>query len=210
MEHSLKINTILSCQNLSYSIGFNKIIKNSSFEINSGEVVALAGDNGSGKSTLLKLIIKKNSSFRWNRDYLKQQELYPVSYLGHEPGLYTSLTLEENIEYFKSISVFPPKEKIIDDLLNIFRLKHRIHDPVYTFSRGMLQKAALIRTLLIPAALYLLDEPYTGLDESSAKELNRIIIELKGNSAVLLVVHDSNLISQIADRVLKLEDRIII
>lgn len=193
----------IQCSNLTYTIGFKKIIKNTGFEIFQNEIVGLAGDNGSGKSTLLKLLLKKNRSIVWN---IPENKKFPVSFLGHEPGLYSSLTLQENLQYFAGISGGKFHFARMEDLLHRFRLKNRMLDPVSEFSRGMLQKAAIIRTLCMSSWLYLLDEPYTGLDESSCLVLNEIIQDLKKEASVILVVHDTELSKRISDRIIYLKD----
>lgn len=130
---------------------------------------------------------------------------FQISFIGHEPGLYSSLTLKENLDYFGGIAGKRFLRDRMSHLLKVFKLDHRLHDPVHTFSRGMLQKSAIIRALCMDAYLYLLDEPYTGLDETSVSLLNDIILDLKKRSSVLLVVHSKELIKKVAERTIALD-----
>ncbi|EMG10635.1 AAA domain protein [Leptospira interrogans serovar Icterohaemorrhagiae str. Verdun HP] len=78
----------------------------------------------------------------------------------------------------------------METLLRAFQLWTRRLDPIFTFSRGMKQKAALVRTLLTGGDLILLDEPFTALDRSGLETAIRLLNEYSQNSAVLMVTHD--------------------
>lgn len=181
---------ILEIQNLSYSIGSKTILKKVDLEILQGVSYVLRGDNGAGKSTLLKLIL--NHSF--HKESIRPQGHLPMdrnllSFLGHELGLYSSLTLEDNLKFFHEVSQSPyPWDKVLD-WVEKCRLHRRWEDPVYSFSRGMKQKAALIRAVLVRPMLILLDEPFTGLDDKSYPIVLEILQEALQDSAILAVVH---------------------
>ncbi|MCG6169066.1 ABC transporter ATP-binding protein [Leptospira sanjuanensis] len=234
----LKEQALFVCQDLSYSIGKKRILKQISFSLFRGELALLRGDNGAGKTTLLRAILnhgqhkdcfsfygsgenlRRNSSdttilvdkssdnagkspdagnknVNLNDDSISKsnndsvtQKIPRISYLGHELGLYTSLSLEENLRYFLSIARIEfPKEKV-ESLLRSFKLWSRREDPIFTFSRGMKQKAALVRALLTGADLILLDEPFTALDRSGLETAIRLLEEHSKNAAVLMVTHD--------------------
>ncbi|TGN01545.1 ABC transporter ATP-binding protein [Leptospira yasudae] len=200
-----KEQALFVCKDLSYSIGKKRILKQISFSLFRGELALLRGDNGAGKTTLLRAILnhghhKDCISFsgvgenRSSATTLKSDSVAAsapqISYLGHELGLYTSLSLEENLRYFLSIARMEfPKEKV-ETLLRSFKLWTRRADPIFTFSRGMKQKAALVRALLTGGDLILLDEPFTALDRSGLETAVRLLEEYSANSAVLMVTHD--------------------
>ncbi|KWV23351.1 ABC transporter ATP-binding protein [Leptospira interrogans] len=177
------------CKDLSYSIGKKKILKQVSFSIFRGEISLLRGDNGAGKTTLLRAILNHD---RHKNCFTFQNRLSAVkiSYLGHELGLYTSLSLEENLRYFLPIAKIQYSKEKVETLLRAFQLWTRRLDPIFTFSRGMKQKAALVRTLLTGGDLILLDEPFTALDRSGLETAIRLLNEYSQNSAVLMVTHD--------------------
>jgi heme exporter protein A len=188
---------ILECKNLSYSIGYKQILKKISFSLYQGELVVLTGNNGAGKTTLLKLLSNYSQyteSFHWK---LSKPVL---SYLGHELGMYSSLTLQENISYFKGIVPNSIDTQELEILLKNFNLYKRFHEPIIEFSKGMKQKAALIRAFLPKADIYLLDEPFSGLDVTSSKALLNLIYEKKQTSCIILVTHDKEQIKPITDR----------
>ncbi|EMJ91902.1 ABC transporter ATP-binding protein [Leptospira alstonii] len=176
------------CKDLSYSIGKKRILKQISFSLFRGELALLRGDNGAGKSTLLRAILNHEH----HKDFFtfSEPQTPRISYLGHELGLYTSLSLEENLRYFLSIAKTEyPKEKL-ETLLRSFKLWSRKEDPIFTFSRGMKQKSALVRALLTGGELILLDEPFTALDRSGLETAIRLLEDFSQNSAVLMVTHD--------------------
>jgi len=71
-----------------------------------------------------------------------------------------------------------------------FKLQLRWDDPIYTLSRGMKQKVALIRALIPNSHLLLLDEPFTGLDQKSNIEIREILKEVSRQSSILAVIHE--------------------
>ncbi|XDD50902.1 ATP-binding cassette domain-containing protein [Leptospira sp. WS92.C1] len=181
---------LLVCKDLSYSIGKKQILKHISFSLFRGDLILLRGDNGAGKTTLLRTILNfghhKDSFSSVSKDLKRPQ----ISYLGHELGLYTSLSLEENLHYFLSIANLAYPVSQIETLLKSFRLWTRRMDPIFTFSRGMKQKSALVRALLTGGDLILLDEPFTALDRSGLEVAVTLLTEHSKSSAVLMATHD--------------------
>lgn len=177
---------LLTCKELTYSMGYKQIFKKLSFSIQPKERILLTGENGSGKSTLLKLLFSSpnRKEFQWNPSPIS------ISYLGHEIGLYSSLSLRQNLDYFGSIYPNRMEKDFEMELLESFGLKKRVNDPVSTFSEGMKRKAGLIRALLAGAELLLLDEPLNGLDANSLPILEKHLETVYGRgSAVVLVTH---------------------
>ncbi|PJZ64334.1 ABC transporter ATP-binding protein [Leptospira wolffii] len=193
---------VLECSGLSYSIGRKSVLKNVSFAVFPGEVLLVRGLNGSGKTTLLKAIL--------HHDRYKDKIRFPenssprVSYLGHELGLYTTLSLEENLEYFRGIAGNCRSEDQVNSWLKDFRLWQRRKDPVSSFSRGMKQKAALVRALLPNVDLYLLDEPLTALDTEGEENAKKVLESVVRDSALVMVTHDPSFSIQAPTRVLEL------
>lgn len=111
------------------------------------------------------------------------------TYLGHELGFYSSLSLEENLDYFSKLDGLPPDLRKRNLLLEAFRLQKRIWDPIHTFSRGMKQKVAILRALLSSAEVVLFDEPFTGLDAESSKVLSALLNEESKSRLILIVLH---------------------
>jgi heme exporter protein A len=182
---------LIHIKNLSYSIGIKSVLEKVNCSISQKKRIALRGDNGSGKSTLLRCIVNYNmfeNSIEWNKNI--SMDLDPLSYLGHELGLYNSLNMEENLRYFHSLSKTPRPWEKIKEWVKEFKLHLRWDDPLHIFSRGMKQKVALIRSLIPRSHLLLLDEPFTGLDQTSQSQIRDILKSISQETTVMAVVHD--------------------
>jgi heme exporter protein A len=195
--------SLVTIDNLTITIGLKTVFKSMSFSIYEGESVLLTGENGSGKSTLLKAIFggQDKKQIHWN----KKSERDRVSYLGHELGLYTSLTLEENLEYFSRISKKPISKTKLIGITERFGLEKRVKDPVHTYSEGMKRKAGVIRALLVDAELLLMDEPFNGLDSNSVGILFNLLMEVGKSTTFIIVSHDAQNIKSIVNRHLHIQ-----
>ena len=196
--------SLVSIQNLSIYIGLKPIFKNISFQLFKRETVILSGENGTGKSTLLKSIFQsgEKKEFLWSA---KQKEVR-LSYLGHEVGLYSSLSLMDNLNYFSGILNHPINKDNLNKLIKNFGLEKRLYDPIHTFSEGMKRKSGILRALLVDPELLLLDEPFNGLDARSTEIFLDEIREIKKNTTILIVSHDLDRLLKIIDRHLSLEN----
>jgi len=161
--------TLVSAQNIAYSINENKLFHNLSFGVNSGEGLHIKGGNGSGKSTLLRIILgittpSKGLIERCNED-LK------ISYLGHKNAIKNYLTPIENLELlFNDVEI-----KIAYEWLHKFNLSHFQDELSASLSFGQQKKLALIRVLAQSPELIVLDEPFVGLDQTAADQLNNFL-----------------------------------
>lgn len=177
--------TILETKGLTITVGEKTLLKEVNLRFFETGMFAILGENGAGKSTLLKKIYhdsKTSPDWHWPQGKKK------IVYLSHELGFYSSLNLEENLDYFTSLTGNPsPSRK--DELIRLFRLEKRKLDPIHFYSRGMKQKVAILRVLLSSADILLFDEPFTGLDSESSEVFSRILNEEKKSKLILIVLH---------------------
>nr|WP_244288828.1 ABC transporter ATP-binding protein [Leptospira levettii] len=186
MEHGVRMNRmLLETKGLTITVGEKTVLKEVNLSFFESGLLVVLGENGAGKSTLLKKMFHDSlTSPAWTWPLGKRK----IAYLGHELGYYSSLSLEENLDYFASLDGAHSLERRME-LLRLFRLEKRIWDPIHFFSRGMKQKVAIMRVLLSSAEIILFDEPFTGLDFESSLVLSSILNEEKKSRLVLVVLH---------------------
>ena len=184
-----------------------------SFAVETGEVVGILGPNGSGKSTLVRVISTlvmpdAGSVEVFGVDTVKhpkkvQQSMNRVSV---EASFFKKLSAMENLLYgakLYGVTSAEARPRIKEILTHIGFEPKRATEPMEHLSRGMQQKIALARALLTSPILMLLDEPTTGLDPRSKKDVQRFIqgIREEHDSSILLCTHDMDEAEELCDRV---------
>ena len=204
---------MLSVANISKSFYHNPVLKNLSFRVDDGDVIALTGKNGVGKSTLLRILARishpDGGTVTYNGvDIFKGQASARsgILYLGHEPGLYPSLSAIENIEFACRIhGNYPIEENIITALKNI-GLSKQNKDPIKIYSKGMLQRLKYALANLLPWSMLFFDEPFSGLDIEGRNLALGYLNAWKANDrAMIFVTHDVEWGLSFCNRLLLLE-----
>lgn len=201
--------TLISVQNLYKRYGRKPVLRGVDLCVAEGQVVALLGANGAGKTTLLRLIsgLAKPErgeislagvTFRRAGHELRRY----IGLVSHAPLLYDNLTAEENLLFFARMYDLQAPTARIESVLRAVDLWPRRRDPVRTYSRGMVQRLAIGRAILHNPPVLLLDEPDTGLDQTSADMLHHLIRQLgAANRAILLSTHNLDRAVEWADSV---------
>tara|TARA_B100000287_G_scaffold25663_2_gene24775 strand:+ start:161 stop:730 length:570 start_codon:yes stop_codon:yes gene_type:complete len=174
---------LYSLKNISHKIDSKKVISNLSNRINSGEITEIRGKNGSGKTTLLKIL----TGLIYSKDLHCHTEIQNnISYLGHKNGLVEEITLRQNFEILDL--------DLKNDLFNKFNLARSKNQKVFNLSYGEKRKAALIRVICSNRKIWIMDEPFAGLDSSSISELKIIIkMHVDTGGTVILSNHQEEL-----------------
>lgn len=191
-------NSLIDIVNITKQYGHIKALHNISLSINKSDFVTIFGANGAGKSTLLKLISlqSRQTSGEINLSGVPYKKLgntfkRRLGVISHQPFLYENLTAYENLLFYASLYDVKSPKKIVDDLLKRVDLFKRKDDLIRTYSRGMLQRASIIRALVHNPDIILLDEPYTGLDTVASKVLTSLLKDqLSDNKTIVMVTHD--------------------
>ncbi|KRM96637.1 ABC transporter, ATP-binding protein [Liquorilactobacillus aquaticus DSM 21051] len=175
------------------------VLKNISFEVRAGEVVGLIGLNGAGKSTTINHVIglltpQKGSIIIDGATLMKDPETYKskMAYIPEIPVLYQELTLREHIDLtIMAYGLNKGKAWLrAESLLKMFRLSNKLEWFPANFSKGMKQKVMIVCAFLTEAELYVIDEPFLGLDPLATRDLlNLIQSEKKRGAAVLMSTH---------------------
>lgn len=187
---------VLKIENLSGGYNRKKIIENINIEIPKGSITALIGLNGAGKSTTIKHIlgllrpmdgeIKVNGiTIRENNEKYRKS----ISYIPESPVLYDELTLEEHINLTAMAYGLDMKEawEKADVLLKLFKLSDKKKFFPVHFSKGMKQKVMIICSFLVEPNLYIIDEPFLGLDPIAINDLINLMCEKRDNGASILM-----------------------
>lgn len=185
------------------------ILENIHLSIPKGQAVAIIGSNGTGKSTLLKIIagfIPPTAGTIHKASNLK---------IGYVPEHFPEdirFTLEDYLYHLGRIHGLS-KEHLqtkISSLLKTFHLQHANHSVIRNFSKGMKQKTNIMQALLSNVDILILDEPLSGLDPKSQKELEQILLTLKQQGlTVLFTCHEKQLLENFADRIVAIANHTI-
>jgi heme exporter protein A len=181
------------------------VLRDLSFVVERGGCLVVTGANGSGKTTLLRLLAGLTAPTRGTLDVTAQRAR--LGYLAHEPLLYRELTALENLELFGRLYRIPERRERIGMLLERFGLWEARSERVADYSRGMVQRLALCRTVLHAPELLILDEPYTALDDEGTELLDRELAALADTATLVVSTHDSDRVAGLASGWLALTAR---
>lgn len=187
---------ILQIKNLTGGYNRRKVIENIDLNIPKGSITALIGLNGAGKSTTIKHILgllrPMEGEIRVNGLSINEDnEKYrcSISYIPESPILYDELTLEEHIN-LTAMSYGLDMEsswKLADELLNLFKLSDKKKFFPVHFSKGMKQKVMIICAFLVEPNLYIIDEPFLGLDPIAINDLINLMCRRRDEGASILM-----------------------
>lgn len=183
-----------------------KIIENIHFSLNKGETIGLLGPNGAGKSTIIKTILGMVDHKVGKIDFVNKND---YAYIPEHPVFYDELTLWEHVEFLGTVENLPEEEyrKRAECLLEDFRLKEASHRFPSSFSKGMKQKAMLVFALLIKPSVYIIDEPFVGLDPSAMKLFLSSLNKAKREGAgILMSTHVLDTAEKVCDRFLLIHE----
>ncbi|MCT8139504.1 ABC transporter ATP-binding protein [Anaerobacillus sp. CMMVII] len=190
------------------------VLHDISFSVNKGEIVGLIGLNGAGKSTTIKHILglmeAQEGEIRINgKNFLEDPNEYrrSYSYIPETPILYEDLTLQEHLNVTAmayGLSQAELKERSTY-LLKEFRMEKMLNWFPGHFSKGMRQKVMIMCAFLLYPPLYIVDEPFIGLDPIAIKSLLNHIVDMKERGAgILMSTHILSTAERYCDRFIML------
>jgi heme exporter protein A len=185
---------LLQARALSYARNEEPIFGPLNFSLHAGETVLIEGDNGSGKTTLLKVLSgllepTSGEALLHGTPLTLARLSHQVALLGHLLGLKTELSTLQNLRF--AVGLGGMRAGITPQLaLASVRLDGYEDHPVRMLSAGQRKRVALARLLLVPAALWLLDEPYANLDREGIELVNRVLDDhARRGGAALITSH---------------------
>ena len=207
---------MLKVKNITGGYLGHPVLKDLNFEIKEGELVGLIGLNGAGKSTTIQEIIGLLTPYSGQIELdglTLQQDLEgyrrKIGFIPETPSLYEELTLREHIEVTAlayGISVDLAFERA-EKLLETFRLIDKLDWFPVNFSKGMKQKVMIICAFLVEPSLYIVDEPFMGLDPLAIQDLIDLMIDMKkSGSSILMSTHILSTAEKFCDKFIVLHE----
>jgi ABC-2 type transport system ATP-binding protein len=172
----------LSVKGLTKRYGEHEALRGVSFDVHSGELVAIVGPNGAGKTTLLSILagVQMQSAGTVSRPPGE------VGWVPQQPALYSKLSVLENLELFARLEKVADRREAVQRMLEQTGLGDRAHERVENLSGGNRQRVNVALGLIADPPVLLLDEPSTALDPNQRERLWRFVVELadRGRSVV--------------------------
>jgi len=208
----------MSLQLNNVTAGYTKVpvITDITFDVNPGEICGLIGLNGAGKSTTIKTIIGQLTPFSGRVEVeklsiLENQRGYrqSIAVIPESPVLYEELTFREHIEFVARSYNQMNEETMAHamELVEAFRLTKQLDwFPAY-FSKGMKQKVLIVCALMLDVPVYVVDEPFLGLDPLGIRTLLQVLKEKKEKgAAILMSTHVLDTAEKYCDRFIVLHE----
>lgn len=184
-----------------------------SLSVARGQIYGVLGANGSGKSTLIRLISTllvpdTGRVLVFGHDVVKDEMAVKrlINRVSVEAAFFRVLSPMENLLYAARLYGLDAKlarRRIVEILDNLGIDPQRVGEPLQKMSRGMQQKVAIARAFLTSPVLLLLDEPTTGLDPRSKREVQQLVLDLRADhdATVVLTTHDMDEADRLCDRI---------
>ncbi|MFP4448148.1 MAG: ABC transporter ATP-binding protein [Bacteroidales bacterium] len=218
-------NEIIKVEHLKKSFDGMEILKDINLDVKKGENIAIIGQSGIGKSVFIKCLVRLITPDAgkieiFGEDLLKQDPeglkniRQNIGFLFQGGALYDSMTVRENLEFpIKRNFITKNTEKInslIYEVLDNVNLREAIDKLPAELSGGMKKRVALARTLIMKPEIIFYDEPTTGLDPITSKEISDLILSIskKYETTSLIITHDINCVRITASKIYVLKDGI--
>lgn len=217
-------NAIITIKDLHKQFGSNVVLNGFNLELFEGENLVVMGKSGSGKSVMIKCVIgleqpDSGSILVMNEEInkLEQEDLdelrTEIGFLFQGSALYDSMSVRENLEFplrrhTKKFGVIEDTTPLVMEALESVGLAHAIDLMPNELSGGMKRRIALARTLILKPKIILYDEPTTGLDPITSKEIVLLMnsIQKQYNTSSIIITHDVDCAKVIANRMILLID----
>lgn len=209
---------IIKVSNLNKSFGSNHVLQNFNLNLYRGENVVVLGKSGSGKSVLIKCIIGlimpdsgtievfDTNIAKLNTEALDKIRM-KIGFLFQSNALYDSMTVRENIEFpLRRHGIKKTRaevDSLVKEALNNVGLPNTENMMPSELSGGMKKRIALARTLILKPQVILYDEPTTGLDPITSKEISNLIVSIqeKYKTSSIVISHDMSCVKIVANRI---------
>ena len=190
---------MLLINNLSFSRDENLIFENLNLSLGNGQITQLRGKNGSGKTTFLKVILNllssKTGEIFWEGQNINKNifNFYnQITYIADHNTSSRKLSVLDNINFWKGLSSSNLSNDETLLLLETFNLKKYLNTDTMYLSSGEVKKLELLRLILEQKKIWILDEPYNHLDDSSIEILNQTFVDHTNNDGIILFASHYN------------------
>jgi phospholipid/cholesterol/gamma-HCH transport system ATP-binding protein len=217
---------IIKIKDLTKSYGKNHVLNGFNMVLNEGENLVIMGKSGSGKSVMIKcliglerpdsgsIVVMDEDIDKLSRSALDELRT-EIGFLFQGSALYDSMTVRENLEFplrrhTKKFGVLKDTTPLVMEALENVGLANAVNLMPAELSGGMKRRIALARTLILQPKIILYDEPTTGLDPITAKEILILMksIQQKYNTSAIIITHDVDCARVISNRMILLVDGI--
>jgi len=185
---------MLVIKNLSKSFGNHTVLNDINIHFPKGDIYGIIGSNGAGKSTFFRCICGLNAYQGEIQTDSDETIRNSIAYLPTEPYFYPKITGKEYLEFFRKIAD-KSTSKFSDELIDLFNLP--LNNYIEKYSTGMKKKIAFLAILLLDRPIYILDEPFNGLDLDAVILFKKIILKLKNKDTIILI--SSHIINSLTD-----------
>jgi len=213
---------LLRTDNLVKQFKKRVVVRNVSIELHAGEIVGLLGPNGAGKTTTFRMtvgLLRPTLGHIWfdghdvTRLPMYRRARTGMAYLPQEPSVFRNLTVRQNLLAILEFQNLSRAERMAraDKLLAEFGIAHVADSPAYTLSGGERRRTEICRALAIEPKVFLLDEPFAGIDPIAVADLQDTVAEIRRRGiGVLITDHNVRETLAITDRAYIISDGAII
>ena len=199
---------LIELKNICFWRGTKEILHNVNLTINEGDFIAITGPNGGGKTTLLKIILKLIKPQNGTVIYFRSQTMSDRMFVGYLPqknmiDSHFPLSVKDVISsglLSDNKMSKDEKNKLADQMVRTLGLEAKANHPIGELSGGQMQRVLIGRALISSPEILILDEPLSYLDKFFENKIYEILKEIAPRTTIVLVSHELNEISSIANR----------